>query len=139
MEVGFGPTKNEQSIRTIDVDEITMSKFEELCKSMNINTPYRLVFYSAGSKYKVISNTNANKLLRKKLIDLGIKPITIHGLRHTHACVMLYKKVSIYYVSERLGHKDIQTTLKDYSHVTKELRSEDAKVTTAIFGNMLSA
>lgn len=73
------------------------------------------------------------------LLDLGIDPITMHGLRHTHACVMLYKKVSIYYVSERLGHKDIQTILKVYSHVTKELRAEDAKATVEIFGNMLSA
>jgi integrase len=139
MYVGFGPTKNEQSNRTIDVDEVTMSKFAELFKTMNTNIPHGLIFYSSESKYKVICNTNANKLLKKTLMDLGIEPITMHGLRHTHACVMLYNKVSIYYVSERLGHKDIQTTLQDYSHVTKELRAEDAKATTAIFGNMLSA
>ncbi|MFJ8101105.1 MULTISPECIES: tyrosine-type recombinase/integrase [unclassified Lysinibacillus] len=48
--------------------------------------------------------------MKKILVDLGIEPITIHGLRHTHACVLLYKKISIYYVCERLGHKDIETT-----------------------------
>lgn len=137
MPEGFGPTKNEKSNRTIDVDEITMTKFKALFKTMN-NNLHGLVFYSPESKYKVISNTNANKLLRNTLEALGIEPITMHGLRHTHACVMLYKKVSIYYVSERLGHKDIETTHKHYSHVTKELRAEDAKATTVIFENMLT-
>lgn len=137
MKEGFGPTKNEQSNRTIAVDETTMSKFEELFKNM-LNNLLGLVFYSPDSKYKVISNTNANKLLRTILKDLGIEPITIHGLRHSHACVLLYKKVSIYYVSERLGHKDIETTHKHYSHVTEELHVEDAKATTTIFEKMLT-
>nr|WP_310795820.1 site-specific integrase [Heyndrickxia oleronia] len=128
MEEGFGPTQNEQSNRIIDVDEFTMSKFKDLFQTMN-NNVHKFVFYSPESKYKVISNTNANKLLRKTLMDLGIEPITMHGLRHTYACFMLYNKVSIYYVSERLGHKDIETTHKHYSHVTKELREEDAKTT----------
>lgn len=93
MEIGFDPTKNEQSNRTIDVDKITMSKFKELLQSMNKNIPHGLVFYSAESKYKVISSTSANKLF--KILDLGIDPITMHGLKHSHACVMHYKKVSI--------------------------------------------
>jgi integrase len=137
MPEGFGPPKNEKSNRTIDVDEITMNKFKELFKTMS-NNLHGLVFFSPKSKYKVISNTDANKLLKKTLEALEIEPITIHGLRHTHACVLLYKKVSIYYVSERLGHKDIETTHKHYSHVTKELRAEDAKATTAIFESMLT-
>lgn len=102
------------------------------------NNLHGLVFFSPNSKYKVISNTDANKLLKNTLKALGIDRITMHGLRHTHACVLLYKKVSIYYVSERLGHKDIETTHKHYSHVTKELRAEDAKATTIIFANMLT-
>lgn len=137
MPKGFGPLKNEQSNRIIDVDEITMSKFEELFTTM-ANNPYGLVFYSSASKYKVISNSNANKLLKNILVDLEIERITVHGLRHTHACVMLYKKISIYYVSERLGHKDIETTHRHYAHVTKELRSEEAMATTNLFTNMFS-
>lgn len=138
MPEGFGPTKNKQSNRIIDVDEITMSKFEELFTTL-ANNPYGLVFYSSKSKYKVISNSNANKLLKNILVDLEIERITVHGLRHTHACVMLYKKVSFYYVSERLGHQDIKTTHRYYAHVTKELRAEDAKATMDLFTNMLSS
>src|SRR5699024_4410388 len=99
---------------------------------------HQLVFYSPSSKYKIISNNASNNLLRKTLKKLDIQPITMHGLRHTHASVLLYKKVSIYYVSERLGHKDIETTLNNYSHVIKELRTKDEKASVEVYENMVS-
>lgn len=133
---GFGPTKNEQSNRTIKMDRRTMGHFKKLFSSMPTNM-HQLVFYSPSSKYKVISNTNANKLLRKTLIALEVNPITMHGLRHTHASVLLYKKVSIYYVSERLGHGDMDTTLREYAHVTKELRVKDELGTIETFEKMI--
>ncbi|MEH6872353.1 tyrosine-type recombinase/integrase, partial [Bacillus safensis] len=76
-------------------------------------------------------------ILKKTLNDLKIEPVTIHGLRHTHASILLYKKISIYYVSERLGHASIDTTLKYYAHVVKELREEDTKNTLDLFQKML--
>ncbi|MFC0015227.1 MULTISPECIES: site-specific integrase [Allobacillus] len=132
---GFGPTKNEQSNRTIKVDKLTMEHFKNLFQKTESNI-HDLVFFSPESKYKVISNTNANKLLKKLLLELDIKPITIHGLRHTHASVLLFKKASIHYVSERLGHSDIETTLKEYTHVLKELRLQDERLTVQTFENM---
>lgn len=136
MHEGFGPTKNEQSIRTIKMDEKTMKLFKEMFNRIPDNI-HGLVFYSPGSKYKVISNNAANKALESILTKLNIEPISIHGLRHTHASILLYKKVSIYYVSERLGHADIDTTLKHYAHIVKELREQDEKSTVKIFGEMI--
>lgn len=137
MQEGFGPTKNPQSVRRIKMDKETMNVFEKLFDKLPTNI-HRLVFFSAQSKYKVIANGTANKLLRNTLLDLGIiNTITVHGLRHTHASVALYKKSSIYYVSERLGHGDIQTTMRDYAHVIKELREEDEKNTISIFEKMV--
>lgn len=51
--------------------------------------------------------------------------------------MLLYKKVSIYYVSERLGHSDIETTLKGYTDVIKELREEDELGTINTFEKMV--
>lgn len=42
--------------------------------------------------------------------------VTLHGLRHTHASLLLKKGVSIQYVSARLGHESIEITYKTYSH-----------------------
>ncbi|QRY35702.1 Arm DNA-binding domain-containing protein [Bacillus sp. PDNC022] len=53
---GFGPTKNEQSNRTIIMDSKTMKHFKKLFKNMPTNI-HQLTFYSTASKYKVISNT----------------------------------------------------------------------------------
>ncbi|MBU5595590.1 tyrosine-type recombinase/integrase [Amphibacillus sp. MSJ-3] len=97
----------------------------------------KLAFYSPSSKYKVISNTNVNKLLAKTLVDLGIDTITIHGSRHTHASILLYKKVSVNYVSERLGHKNVETTWTTYSHILKEMRAQDEKQTPKILDSMI--
>jgi integrase len=136
MYEGFGPTKNEQSVRTIRMDKKTMDIFKDLFEHMPTNL-YKLVFYSPSSKYKVLSNNNANKLLKGILNDLKVPVISAHGLRHTHASILLYKRRSIYYVAERLGHKDIQTTHKTYAHVMRELREEDEKGTADIFENMV--
>lgn len=73
--------------------------------------------------------------MHKTLKELGIEPITMHGLRHTHASVLLYKKISINYVSERLG-QNIETTYKYYSHVLKELREKEENETVSIFEDM---
>lgn len=136
MHEEFGPTKNEQSVRTIKMDENTMGLFKALFDRTPENI-HGLVFYSAQSKYKVLSNGAANKTLESMLRRLNIEPISVHGLRHTHASILLYKKVSIYYVSERLGHGDIQTTMDHYAHIIKELRERDEKSTVKIFGELI--
>lgn len=132
MPEGFGPTKNEQSIRIIKMDKTTMNAFKELFTSTPDNI-HGLVFFSPKSKYKVISNNGMNKALKVILTSQNIEPITVHGLRHTHISVLLYRRVSVTYVSERAGHKDINTTLGTYAHVLKELREEDEQATTSIF------
>ncbi len=133
---GFGPTKNEQSNRTIKMDQPTMEHFKKLFKTPVTNI-HQLVFYSPSSQYQVISNTNVNTLLKKLLRKLQIAPITFHGLRHTHGSILLYKKASIHYISERLGHGDIETTLKTYTHVLTEMRTEEEQLSMLTFEQMI--
>ncbi len=46
------------------------------------------------------------------------------------------QKVSMNYVSERLGHKDEETTWKTYSHILNEMREKDEDEKNSIFENM---
>lgn len=46
-----------------------------------------------------------------------VPPITIHGLRHTCATILIAAGVPSRVVQERLGHKKIETTLSVYAHV----------------------
>lgn len=125
MPEGFSDTKNEQSERVIGIDPRVMKEFRKLFMSTPDNI-HRTVFFSPSSKYKCISNSAINKSLKKTLEYLGIeKKVTAHELRHTHASALIYKKASIIYVSERLGHVGPEITYKRYAHVMKELRKED--------------
>lgn len=134
---GFTTTKNNSSNRIVKMDSRTMSILKDLLKKTPPNI-HGLIFFSPQSKKTVITNENVNKVLKRLLNELGVNLITLHGMRHTHASVLLYQKISIYYVSERLGHSDIDTTLRHYSHVIKELREEDTKNTINTIEKMIA-
>lgn len=55
----------------------------------------------------------------------GISVILIHGLRHTHASLLLFAGVSIASVARRLGHASMTTTQKTYLHIIQELENKD--------------
>lgn len=59
----------------------------------------------------------------------------MHGLRHTHTNVLLYKGANIHSVSKRLGHGDIQTTLDNYAHVLKEMEQRDEEISVKIYAS----
>ena len=52
--------------------------------------------------------------------DLG--SLTIKGLRHTHATLLLESGVHAKVVQERLGHSNVTTTLNIYAHVTPTMQ-----------------
>jgi integrase len=60
--------------------------------------------------------------------------IKLHGLRHTHATLLLSEGIHPKVVQERLGHANILITLNTYSHVLPTLQRAAA---TAI-GDLLS-
>ena len=70
-------------------------------------------------------NSTVNDLLEKYCTEIGIPVISIHGLRHTHASLLLYEGVSIPSVSQRLGHANTTTTEKTYLHIIQELENQD--------------
>lgn len=59
---------------------------------------------------------------RKAITELP--KITIKGLRHTHATLLLQSGVNPKVVQERLGHSNIAVTMDTYSHVTPTIQAE---------------
>lgn len=136
MPEGFGPLKNKSSKRKIKLEDTTMVLFKNLFK-ITPDNEHHLVFYNEKSKYKVIANERANDILKEVLLELNIRPlITMHGLRHTHGSILLHKKASYQYVSRRLGHEDIQTTLRVYAHLLKETLEENDQIALETFTEM---
>lgn len=131
---GFDKLKNEASYRMITVDPNVMAVFKEMFDAISNEQLYdKIIFRSPYRPQDSFTNEGANKALRKVLDTLKIEPITVHGLRHTRASELLYAGVSIQYISRRLGHSDIQTTLNTYTHIVKELEVKNDAVTVQLF------
>ncbi|MCM3161022.1 site-specific integrase [Metabacillus litoralis] len=61
----------------------------------------------------------------KPLIEKAeVTPIRFHDLRHVHATMLLKLGENPKVISERLGHKDINTTLRIYSHVLPSMQKQ---------------
>ena len=69
---------------------------------------------------KDMSNATIGIWLKAFVREHNLKPVTLHGLRHTNITMQIVNGVDIKTVSARVGHSDIQTTLNIYSHYTKE-------------------
>ena len=64
-------------------------------------------------------------VLERHCNQAKIPVISAHGLRHTHASVLLFAGVSIASVARRLGHSSMTTTQKTYLHIIRELENQD--------------
>lgn len=116
-EGGFLPTKNESSVRKIQIDWQTVIQFSELVKKLPEDKP----IFIKGKVY----NSTVNDLLRRRCKQANVPIISIHGLRHTHASLLLFAGVSIASVARRLGHASMTTTQKTYLHIIQELENQD--------------
>lgn len=114
---GFMPTKNQSSIRKIQIDWQLIIQFSTLLKNLPQDEP---IFVSGN-----IYNSTANDILARHCKNIGIPVISIHGLRHTHASLLLFAGVSMASVAQRLGHSSMTTTQKTYLHIIKELENKD--------------
>ena len=114
---GFQPTKNKSSVRKIQIDWQTVIQFSELVKGMPKDQP---IFVKAN-----VYNSTVNDILRRYCEKCNIPVISVHGLRHTHASLLLFAGVSIASVARRLGHSSMTTTQKTYLHIIQELENKD--------------
>ena len=85
-EGGFLPTKNKSSVRKIQIDWQIVVKFSELVKGLPEDKP---VFAGRNKIY----NSTVNGVLTRHCRACGISVISIHGLRHTHASLLLFAEI----------------------------------------------
>lgn len=127
--------------RTISLDPGTIEKLKHWKKQqakdslmMGYNTlnKEQLVFPDQENKY--MASATVNRAMARIIQTHNLKHVPPHGLRHTH-CSLLFEAMdmkdiegSIKQVQNRLGHKDIKTTLDIYTHVTKEKEQETAMI-----------
>lgn len=104
-----------------------------------MNTEERMIGASRVADILGISESYAYVVIRelnKELADAGyltlrgkvagLKPITIHGLRHSHVSLLISKRYDIFEVSKRIGHKSVKTTQDTYGHLFDEVQKSIA-------------
>lgn len=69
-----------------------------------------------------VPETSMRREANKAMLAAGLKRITIHGFRHSHASLLINGGMNIKLISERLGHSSVTETLDTYTHMFPEQR-----------------
>lgn len=115
--------KTASSRRTIKLDNRT---FEMLLPLLETEGDY--LFGGLES----VSNSMLQRAFTRGKSKLDIPDIRIHDLRHSHASVLINNGANIVAVSKRLGHSDINTTLRTYTHLMQNSDDELMSIIDAI-------
>lgn len=123
--------KNEQP-QTNEKGFVVLDRNNSMCNPRNVS----MDFTKKVSKY-ADTLEDKFKISEKEITDyMQLPQISIHGLRHTHATILLLKGENIKVISERLGHKSTQITWDTYSHVLPSMKKHTADLLNTIFDEL---
>ncbi|HVC81490.1 MAG TPA: site-specific integrase, partial [Chloroflexota bacterium] len=74
-----------------------------------------------------IEPRNASARFDALVARSGVQRISFHGMRHTHATLLLLSGINVKIVSERLGHASIAITLDTYAHLLPGMQESAAE------------
>ena len=133
--------KTKTSIRTIAISDYLKNvllehKEKQQEKIAKIGSAYykypELVFTSETGNYK--DRHQLLKTFKRFIKDTDFCNITLHGLRHANATLLLYNGVDLKLVSEHLGHSSINVTADIYADVLMESKRKLADITALSLG-----
>ncbi|ANH42839.1 integrase [Helicobacter pylori] len=112
--------KNKPSIREVDL----LEPVEKILKELKASEP-------ANKKFVFIDMPKRSSIFQRHfknlLKALNLKDRKLYTTRHTFASLMLSQGEEAMWVSKTLGHKDLNTTYKTYSHYIPKQEKERAK------------
>lgn len=75
--------------------------------------------YGIGNSDRIFyfQKTALEKEMKRVSERIGLKPIRVHDLRHSHASMLIELGFTPLEIANRLGHESIKTTLDTYSHL----------------------
>lgn len=130
----FHTPKTKQARRFISLDNTTLSLLQEYQDTEHpAFSPTTLLFKRESGEPMRLAYLNEK--LAGLIASHKFHPVTIHGLRHTHASLLFEAGATLKDVQERLGHSDIKLTMNVYTHVTEHMKEQTAER----FGNFMSS
>ena len=133
----FTPPKTASGRRTIALDAPSIAALKEHRIRQNerrlaLGTSWQdhdLVF--ASEIGTPLDHNNVYHRFVALVKKAGVPRIPFHGLRHTHATLLMKHGVHPKVASERLDHANITLTLQTYSHVLPQMQQEAASIFAA--------
>ena len=139
--------KTEGSIRTIKMDQPIMDMLKRLVmKNDEYKLQYKLLLDEYHDKDFVFARPNGYPFVTKTLVNrmnrildkTSIKKhATPHIFRHTHISMLAEAGVDLPTIMQKVGHEDIDTTMRIYLHVTDKMKKDATEKTMNLFGNIL--
>lgn len=113
----FSPPKNAASHRKLQIPKpllkiLQAQKEAQQKQFKNWNESMLVCGGDNPLRDTCISNRNI-----KAAESANLPPIRIHDFRHTHATLLINEGISAQEIARRLGHSNVTTTLKVYSHL----------------------
>lgn len=120
------------SARVIDLDARTMAALKSFKATrgaihLDLARPDAYVFGNLAGEIRSpneISRRWRHRVEAARAAGVDIPRLTLKGLRHTHATLLLELGIHPKIVQERLGHSNISTTMNIYSHVTPTMQRD---------------
>ena len=108
--------KNVSSIRKIRIDKFLYRNLIKLRKYYTKKYSCSDYDYFIFGGKVPLSPTSINRYKKNACDKVGLRYITLHQFRHSHATLLLNNGILINEVSRRLGHSKVSTTLDVYTH-----------------------
>lgn len=118
-QLAYRAPKSARSRRTIDLDAETVRVLRDARQARTVvplgGSNERLAFTLADGS--PVRPYGLRSRFATTVKAAGVPRLTPHGLRHTHASLLLLSGVPLHVVSRRLGHASEAFTAKTYAHV----------------------
>ncbi|MDF2791176.1 MAG: site-specific recombinase, phage integrase family, partial [Neobacillus sp.] len=110
----FTEPKTKASVRHIVIDDYTLNLLQEWqsVQQKVIKTNFVMSYNGIPTQKHTLAYA-----IERYAKMAGVHRIRIHGLRHSHASLLISMGENPLVIKERLGHKDIETTLGTYGHL----------------------
>lgn len=130
-------TKTYESEREILITDKVINIIDDYRKFLEDEMKYvikdsDLIFLNFETR-RPLSDTTLRKDFNYYITKADVPKIRMYDLRHTYAATMMSEGKEAYLFSQRMGHKNIKTTINVYGHLSNETKKEVAKTTDKYF------
>ena len=123
--------KTQTSARTIAVPAFILDDIRVMQESQK-SRPNECEYLIRNMWGEPPSSYWCDKYMQKLIADNDLPHVTMHGLRHTYASMLIAEGVPVSEVSAQLGHASVDITLRVYTHLFTRATTASKRISESI-------